>query len=202
MSGSPPSDSPSSGSSPSGSSPTDDPDADDVSGGLSRRTIIRLLVALGLGIPIIVELRTFVSLVGSWVGGDDDTPTATPVEDAVGIGDDLLAETDSVERLRSAEVTATDGDTWPFTVVVDVENASDRYYRLELGAVTTRDGTVVDGGAATDRLVPGESTTLATTWSLPEGGSPRSIAVRAELGSGTPEVVEREVRLRGIAVEG
>lgn len=177
--------------------------AADAEGGVDRRTLIRILIALALGIPILVELRTVVTLVGSWVRGEDGTtPTPTPRYEAVGIGDELLPETAAVERLERAEVIATDDDTWPFTIVVEVDNGSDRDYRLELGAVTTRDDTVVDGGATSDRIPPGESATLANTWSLPEGESPESMKVRAELGTEDPEVIERDVVLRGIAVQG
>lgn len=203
MTGSPSDDGPDAEASPDEATDGDvgDPQRDD---GFGRRRLIRILVGLGIGIPVLIELRTFLSLVLPWVGADDggDAASETPPGDAVGVGDELLPETEPVERLRSAEVSAS-GDAWPFTVVVDVENAGDVPYGLHLGAVTTRDGTAVEGGAGTDRLPPGESTTLATTWSLPEGATPRSMAVRAEVFSAeTPEVIDREVVLAGVPVEG
>lgn len=166
--------------------------------------MIRVLVGLGLGLPILIELRTFLSLVTPWIGGDDgeDTPSGTPPEEAVGVGDELLPGTEPVERFTELTVTTSDGDTWPFTAVLEVENGGKVPYAIELGAVTTGDGTVVEGGVSSDRILPGETKTVATTWPLPEGATPRSVAVRAEVFREEPEVIEGDVTLRGVAVDG
>ena len=172
--------------------------------GISRRWLIRLIVGVGIGLPVLIELRTFVALVRSWLGieSEDRTPPPTPDEDAVGIGDEILPETPAVERLRSAKISDGAGDVWPFTVVLSVENSDDVPYAFSLGAVTTTGETVVDGGVGTERLAPGESTTVATTWSLPKGEQPRRMAVRGErFADGGSEVIERTVRLGSIPVQ-
>ncbi|MFC7172729.1 hypothetical protein ACFQL0_03920 [Haloplanus litoreus] len=70
--------------------------ADGTPGGLSKRTLIRLLVGFGIGIPILIEGLTFLGLLQNQFGGEgDDSTESTATEtdgapEAVGVGDDML----------------------------------------------------------------------------------------------------------------
>lgn len=172
---------------------------DDSEETISRRTLIRILVGLGIGIPVVVEGLTLLGLVGDQFGGDgsDGTDTATAADNGVGVGDELLPGTAPTETVVEGYVT---GDDWTFTLVVTVDNGSDRTYELRLGAVTTEDGDRVDGGRGTGSIEPGESASVTGQWSLPEGSTPESVDVVAVAGDATE--VERQVRLGKFPVRG
>lgn len=186
---------------------------DDTPGGISKRTLIRLLVGFGIGIPILVEGLTFLGLLNQQFGGgggEDDgtgsTATATPApDDAVGVGDDLLPETDRSETLASAVLREVDGDRWPLSLTVEVRNTGDTDYELQLLDVVLGDGRTVSGRTSTDRLAPGERRTITAERSIPAGSTPRAVEVVALIypeGDGSVETVERRVELAKIPVRG
>jgi len=173
---------------------------------LSRRWVIRILVGLGLGIPIAIEARTLVGIVASWLFGDGEEPATTTqqttAEPTTSIGEELLPATEPADTLEDAWVQLRD-DSWRFEVVVSVENTADAPYTLELGAVTTDAGTRVGGTESSGRVEPGASQTVTSAWSLPSGEDPELLAVtgitHAESGD---ERVERDVRLGNIPFRG
>ena len=177
---------------------------------MERRNLIRLLVGLGIGLPVAIELATFGGLFESRVldggdggrdgGGDGDgspTPdeTATP-EDAVGVGDELLPATDQSDTVTAAEVRTEDGER-VFVMTVAVENDTDGGYELRLDALSTRSGTTVSGGGRTDEVEPGGSATVTGRWELPAGERPGAVIVVATLihPDGGRETVTRRVAL-------
>ena len=190
-------------------------DSDDTPGGISKRTLIRLLVGFGIGIPLLIEGITFLGLLDQQFGGDEggDTgsgPTATDTPDtpdtpdsAVGVGDDLLPETERSETLASAVLREVGGDRWPFSLTVDVHNAGDTAYEFQLLSVHLGDGRTVSGRTSTDRLAPGETRTITGEWSIPAGSTPRAVDVVALVyGDDSVETVERRVDLAKIPVRG
>jgi hypothetical protein len=180
----------------------------DTPGGISKRTLIRLLVGFGIGIPLLVEGITFLGLLDQQFGGgegDDgsgSTATETPTP-AVGVGDDLLPETDRSETLASAVLREVDGDRWPLSLTVEVQNAGDTDYEFQLLSVHLEDGRTVSGRTSTDRLAPGETRTITGEWSIPAGSTPRAVDVVALVyADGSVETVERRVDLAKIPVRG
>ena len=179
---------------------------------MERRTLIRLLVGLGIGLPIAIELATFGGLFQSRVvnsgdgenGGDGPgTPTAggaeTPPDDAVGVGDELLPATEQADTVTGAEVRNEDGGR-VFVMTVAVENDTGQGYELRLDALSTRSGTTVTGGGRSEQIEPGGSATVTGRWELPAGERPGSIIVVATTTAedGGRETVTRRVP---IAVE-
>ncbi|MCF2240663.1 hypothetical protein KI372_04420 [Halobacterium salinarum] len=162
-----------------------DSDTDNTDDGVPRRWLIRALVGIGFGIPVVIEGGTLVGLLKSGLFGDGDGddaatitgPTATTSgPPPVCTGDDLLAAYARSATLSDATVhAATDG--WRFALTVAVENTGDRPYELRLGTVTTQNGSRVDGTAATDRLGVGESATLSATYALPDGETPATMTI-------------------------
>jgi hypothetical protein len=189
------------------------PDSDgDTPGGLSKRTLIRLLVGFGIGIPILVEAITFLGLLdqqfggGEGGGGDGSGSTATATdtaEPAVGIGDDLLPDTERSETLASAVLREAGGDRWPLSLTVEVHNAGDTDYEFQLLSVHLEDGRTVSGRTSTDRLAPGETRTITGEWSIPAGSTPRAVDVVALVyADDSVETIERRVDLAKIPVRG
>lgn len=168
-----------------------------------RRWLIRLLVGLGLGIPIVIEGATFGRLVSERLFGGDDgaEPTATTTaRRAVGVGDELLPETTPTERLSSATVDAGD-ERWRLVLTVEVQNTGRVPYELELGAVTTADGERVPGEATTGRIPPGQSAFVTGAYSLATGATPESVVAAAITHGADAERREYRVALASIPVE-
>jgi hypothetical protein len=185
----------------------------DRGGGLSKRTLIRLLVGFGIGLPILIEALTFLGLLQQQFGGDGGDGAATPTDSAtetetpagVRVGDDLLPETDRSERLVTAVLRESGGDTWPLSLTVEVTNDGDTDYEFQLLAVGLADGRTVSGRTSTDRLVPGESRTVTGEWALPAGSTPQWVEAVALIypdGEESVETVERRVDLAKIPVRG
>lgn len=155
---------------------------------MERRTIIRLLLVFGIGIPLLIESVTLLGLVSNHLGGDqpteptvtatpDGSPTTLTQDTGVGVGEDLLSETSQAETLSTATVTG-GSDTWTLTLAVTVENTAERTYRLRLGPVELADGTTVEGTVSTGPVDPGASESIAHQWQFPEGGDPRRLTVQ------------------------
>jgi hypothetical protein len=170
-----------------------------------RRNLLRWIIVAAIGIPVLIELRTFLALVGVIEGGGGTaTPTPTPDVERVGEGDELLPATGPTETVADAVVMARDEGDWLFRLVVAVDNDDDGEYQLRLGAVTTESGDVVDGGASTDTLAPGESARLTAEWAIPPGAAPETLQVSGvtyEDGSATGQTSET-VHLADVPVQG
>lgn len=172
----------------------------------SRRTIIRLLVGVGIGVPILIELATFAGLLerslfggGDRSDGQSGTATTTAATDQVGTGDDLLPETPQRETLTTASFRA-GSDRWVLTLVASVENTATEPYRIQFGAVTTESGRTVEGASRSVTVEAGETRQLTGTWQLRPGNRPAAVEVRAGEESG--EMTVHDVRLAPIPVEG
>lgn len=166
-----------------GSTPEQADGGDDLGLPITRQTLLRLVIVLAIGIPIVIEGLTFVGLVGnqfdSGNGGPTDggTPTDGPSLRTVKVGDDLLAETDQPERLETATVSTTDG--WRFTLAVEVTNTGADGYAFRITQVTTDSGVTFDRDETTGQLASGESTVLTGNWDVPDGEVPERVTVEA-----------------------
>lgn len=178
---------------------------DEDKNGRRRRTFIRLLVGLAIGIPILVELLTFLGLIEQSLfgdGEDGDGGTATPTLERVGVGDDLLPEAPMTATVTEAVVRA--NGTWRLTLTVDATNGYDVPAELRLDTVALEDGRTVDGGGSTGRLDPGGATTTTGRWELPQGTTPRTVRVVTVRfpPDGSAEATTRRVRLANVPVQG
>lgn len=180
--------------------PGTDVDTQAEADGISRRTLIRLLVGGAIGIPIAVEGRTFLGLIDQHFLGGETHDSSSSDERTVAVGDELLPETTPAEKVTRMVVTAPD-DTWTFHLDVAVENTGDTQYEFRVEEVATTGGTVT-GSETTGRLNPGESSTIEGTWTIPEGSTPTDLAVTGL--SGEPEdqeTVERDISLGNVPVK-
>lgn len=180
---------------------TEEADGDD--DGVSRRWLIRLLVGLGLGVPIAIEARTLAGIVSSALFGSDGdattTGTETTTQDTTNIGEELLPETAPADTLDDAIVQIRD-DAWQFEATVTVENTTEAPYTLELGTVRTGAGTVVAGTASSGRVPAGESQAVTNAWLLPTGETPTTLEVVGISHRDGDERTERTVRLGEVPV--
>ena len=155
---------------------------------VSRRTIVRVLVGAGIGIPVAIEGATLLGMLGEQFGGGDGSGEATSLTLANGGDDDLLPETPQVERL----VEATQRDR-KFVAKVDVRNAGDAPATFALGPVVTGGGIRVDGVRETETVEPGDRTRLTAEWELPRGSEPATVEAKTTVdGESTTRTLQFE----------
>lgn len=177
-------------------------------GAVRRRWLLRLLVGLGIGLPVLIEARTFIGLVrvhllGQEPDGGNTAGTPTPTaEPSVGVGDELLEGTEPTETVREARVKVLDSG-WRFELSVAVENTTDVPYELRLGDVRTEAGETVDGDASTGQIPPGESAVVEEAWLLTSGSRPETLEVTAlSYAEEGVDLTEGTVRLGRVPAEG
>lgn len=173
---------------------------DDVTGP-EQTTLIRVLVAVGIGLPILIEVATFGGmlshhLVGGGSGGPVTDGTPTPEVEGVDTGDEILAAAAPTAHVADASVFTTDKG-WQFVLTVNVTNGADQPVTVTLGTVTARNGATVDGTRTTGEVAPGEAASVTGSWMLPSGERPDSVAVTVVSGS---ETTQHSVRLGDIPV--
>lgn len=173
-----------------------------------RRWILRALVGLGIGLPILIEARTFIGLIRVHLlgaepddGGTTSTPTQTP-EPSVGVGDELLEGSEPTETVQEVRLRVLESG-WRFELTVAVENTTDVPYELRLGDVRTRGGESVDGGASTGQIPAGESAVVEETWPLPAESRPETLQVTAlSYNDDGVDLTEETVTLGRVPLEG
>lgn len=167
--------------------------------GVDRQRLVRILVVVGIGVPILIEAVSLAGLVSHSLGDSGATPEPTEAVEGVGVGDELLAQTGPNETVSDAYVTAYE-DRWQFVLSVSVENVTGDPYRLSFGTVTTRSGEAVETTATTGWIEPGEEGTGTATWSLPAGERPDSMTVAVSRDRDDPAGTEYEVQFGTISV--
>lgn len=117
------------------------------------------------------------------VGSPEAERSASPPErtNYFGPGDEVLPSTAPREVLRSMAI-ENRGDTWAFTMTMDIRNTTEHFYRLNLTEVVLQDGTIVQT-TAHQTVESGDEDTLEVNLSLPEGTIPRML--RMDVGGDT-----------------
>ena len=165
---------------------------------VSRRWLVRALVGLGIGIPILIEGATLLRMIRSFLFGDEGgggTDTDDGGESAVELGDELLPETPQPETLRRAVVISGES-VWEFEARIRVENTGEEPYTFRVSALTTDEGNRIVDPASTEQLAPGETGTIEHVWRMPTGERPATLDVVASTeGAAGTDRVERTVEL-------
>jgi len=162
---------------------------------MERRTLIRLLVIIGIGIPLLVEGITFLGLLEAQLLGGG-TPTPSP--EGVGVGEEVLPETAPADTLSTASLSEEGGERL-LTLTVKVDNTGNGTYELRLRGVTTDGGETIGGNASTGDVRPGESTFVTEQWVIPADTRPASVTVVAiTVEDGQNRRVEKSVALARI----
>ncbi|WP_336339325.1 hypothetical protein [Haloarcula brevis] len=148
--------------------------------GPEQKTLLRILIIVGIGLPILIEVVTFGSLLGHHLVGDPggevvpETPTAEPA--GAGVGDPILESSAVSARIESASVVTAD-EGWRFTLAVNATNSGTEPAAVRLDSVTARNGETVDGTASTGQLSVGQTETVTRSWLLPPGERPDTVSI-------------------------
>ncbi|WP_439027722.1 CARDB domain-containing protein [Haloarchaeobius sp. DT45] len=151
---------------------------------MERRTIIRLLIVVGIGIPLIIEGATFFGLVSNQLfGGEQPGDHREPV----GIGDEVVPATEQTERLTDAHFETVDGER-RLVVEVTVRNTGNDAYEFRLDAVTLADGTRLTTNATSGELARGETTTVSASWTVAGDAQVDSVNATTVVSSGSATI--------------
>ncbi|QZX99205.1 hypothetical protein [Halobaculum rubrum] len=179
---------------------------------LDRRRLIRWIAVLAFAVPVIVELLTFGGLIENTLfpGGDGDTggtatdgtetATATPGEDAVGVGDELLPDEPTVETVEVSEVRGESASSRTYVLRVAVENTTENSVELRLTGVTLRDGASLESVSTTGAIPAGGAGEVTGAWGLPTDSMP--VAVDVVLLRDGDESTSRSVPLKRPPIRG
>lgn len=149
-------------------------------GGPEQKTLLRLLIIVGIGLPILIEVVTFGSMMGHHLMGDTgveavpETPTAA--EAGAGVGDPILESSAVSARIGAASVVTAD-EGWRFTLAVNVTNTGSDPAAVRLDSVTTRSGETVSDTASTGQLPVEGTDDVTQSWLLPPGKRPDTVSV-------------------------
>ncbi|MFU1781423.1 hypothetical protein ACM16X_08580 [Haloarcula japonica] len=152
---------------------------DDVDGP-EQKTLLRLLIIVGIGLPILIEVVTFGSMMGHHLTGDTggevapETPTAEPA--GAGVGDPILESANVSARIGSASVVTAD-EGWRFTLTVNVTNTGSDPTAVRLDSVTARNGETIAESASTGQLPVNQTADVTKSWLLPPGERPDTVSV-------------------------
>lgn len=169
-------------------SPDDDepsPSSDDAADKTSRRWLIRVLVGLGLGIPIAIEASTFFGLLSGERG-----------DGSADIGDELLTETPQTETLVDSSVFQ--GPPRQYEFIVEVTNNEETPYELTAGPLYTDAGEKSE--TTTAEIAAGEGGELVSQWEIPADATPTAVQLRATWGEN--ELSERVALARPAVYQG
>ena len=148
--------------------------------GPEQKTLLRLLIIVGIGLPILIEVVTFGSMMGHHLTGDAGSEavaeTPTPEQAGAGVGDPIIEPSAVSARIESASVVTAD-EGWRFTIAVNVTNTGSDTASVRLDSVTTRGGETIDGAASTGQLSAGQTGDVAKSWLLPPGERPDTVSV-------------------------
>lgn len=159
-------------------------DADEI----DRRKLIRWIAGLAFGLAFLLELYTFRSLLVSQLfpgedseNGSGATETETPTEETVGVGDELLPETDATETVVTSEVRGDPGGEGTYVLRVEIENTTDVTVQLHLTTLRFRNETTVENVSSSGPIAAGETGEVTGAWTLPNESMPdavKAIALR------------------------
>ena len=170
----------------------------------SSKRIVRILVIVGIGIPVMIELVTLFGLVTDSM---DDKKAGTAHRQSmeelrVKPGDEFLPATPAKEIIHSAKVSA-QKRKWIFDLELQISGQTDGSYQLKLDSLRTRNGTLIpstfkwEASTATDPI-------FKTQWKLPPGEQPDALILSAMFSDTTGQVqnISRKVIFDKVPVRG
>lgn len=169
--------------------------------GVSRRTLLRILIAVAVGIPILIESITFLRLLLSPDEDEEDGGDGTG-DDAVGIGDEILKETPQEETISNAVVLVRE-ENWFFSLGVEIQNNTQKEYRIEFGNVKTKSGKTFPSEVGSFIVEPEQTRTVESEWVLPEAEMPDEVTVTAVYSDeqGEQQEITQDIKLGKIPLQ-
>lgn len=170
----------------------------------SRKNLVRWLVILGIGIPVLVELLTLFNLINVRFNGKDNEPphTVEPTsEHAVAQGDTLF-NTSAAPVILQEMLIKVNAQEWDFELVLAYagEEASPDA-RLAIDSLRLQSGMTLTSGEY-EWETEGGRTQLEAEWRLPSGDIPTALFLSTfqQLSPDSINQIPRQITLNKIPV--
>ena len=166
---------------------------------MSNRRFVIILLAFGIGIPVLIELATFVRLI---YDPFHEAPQAHRVE-RVQTGDELFE--DEGPRVTLDQMNARAGSNgWTFEMVVRTTSPDTREFELRLDSLEMRHGDLIPD-ARTHIWAPGDSSAYTAEWSVNANDWPNYMRAHATVRDAETDstwTVTRRLELGKVPVRG
>ncbi len=168
----------------------------------SSKRLVRILLIIGIGIPVLIEAATLFRLIGGHMSEDEAPSSASETTEAYVVeGDELLPETPPAERI-TALIIEPESESWVFSMDVAVANRTAAPYELQLREVQAEGGQVFEK-TASQQWAAGDSAAMEIEWALPAGSVPSSLTAEARwyIGTDSARTVTQAIQFGKIPVQ-
>jgi len=173
----------------------------------SNKKLVRWLIILGIGIPVILELLTMFNLVKVQLWEEDKAPVREIPESEITQG---LEAGDTLYTVRQSVITIddmrmdVDPQTWRFEVKLVFYDDSQLQTVVSVDSLLLNSGTVIPGGGQLKWETEDEDEKMEAEfeWEVPSGDIPQLLYLTLKEGFGPDSAkrINREVRLGRIPV--
>ena len=177
------------------------------SGTNSTKRLVRILVIVGIGIPVIVELLTLFNLINVQLFTDEQeqVPQFDTTREAKRYmeGDTLFADYAQPVVIRSMEIKVS-ARHWRYELsLMPADSSANMANNVVIDSLKLESGKVLTGGQASHiRPTTEEGPVHFLEWELPTGDIPRMMILSAiqPLGPDSTGTVQKEIRLGKIPI--
>lgn len=183
----------------------DNPDKEE-SDRKSRKKLVRILIIVGIGIPVLIELMTLFNLINVQIFENDEEPNRqswtadTEVQKFVE-GDTLFADQSRplVIDMIKARVSAQE---WRFALQLTNPDTSQLNPEVRIDSLELQSGKILDIQKKYDWNADGKVSSFMDEWKLPSGDIPVILYISSEqpVSGDSIQFVQQEVRLGNIPV--
>ncbi len=171
----------------------------------SRKKLVRILIIVGIGIPVLVELMTLFNLINVQIFENDEEPNRqfqpdTEVQKFVE-GDTLFADQPRplvVDMIR-AKVSAQE---WRFALQLTNPDTSQSNQDVRIDSLELQSGKVLDMQKTYDWSTDEKVRSILDEWELPSGDIPVILYISSEqpVSGDSIQFIQQKVRLGNIPV--
>ena len=168
----------------------------------ASKRLVRILLIIGIGIPVLIEAATLFRLIGGHMEDDGaGASAAETTETYVVEGDELLPDTPPAERITALTIEP-ESESWVFSMDVAVANRTAAPYELQLREVQAEGGQVFEK-TASQQWAAGDSAAMEIEWALPAGSVPSGLTAEARwyIGTDSARTVTQAIQFGKIPVQ-
>ncbi len=175
--------------------------------GNSTKRLVKILVIIGIGIPVLVELMTLFNLINVQIF-EDEKEVSQQGDDVVEIqeieeGDTLFADYSNALTINQLRIKVS-AQKWRFALGLNpVDSLDQQQLQVEVDSLRLQSGKILPGTGdnpwETEDTVPGE---MSAEWELPNGDIPEMLYISSfqYIESDSTKRIQQEVPLGKIPV--
>lgn len=171
---------------------------------MSTKNLLRILIIVGIGIPVLVEVFTAFELFSIHIGEEKQhrrAHTAKSTDRRVAEGRRLIPDSPPVIEIENMRILA-GPRSWIFEMELELEHLPDELFQLKLEKLKLKGGEIIqDPKVKTWKSLDDEGE-FELSWSIPPGETPLGVTVtaRTQLSSGKSKLIEHDVVFGNVPV--